>query len=310
MMCFGHLAAGACMTVSFQIADMRMTGITNIDWMNMADSFDVAALRRAAARVFSLGLLFSGLLGGVPVYAGVAVEELRAAYLQQVERRLELPQDETLRYGMLALAMMDDAEVALTESQYVALVDRNPNVQAIFLYFISYDHASILIGASPVSTGRTGQFDHFETPTGVFEHTPLNPDFRAEGTRNKLGIRGYGVAGMRVFDFGWQQARRGWGQGGIGIMRLQMHATDPHVLESRLGSVQSKGCIRIPASLNRLLDRYGVLDAAYESMQSAGQTMWVLPSNSTPVSDPGRYLIVVDTMRAQRPVWAIHAAQR
>ncbi len=270
---------------------------------------DVTTLRRAAIFAVALGVLLSGLLRSAPADAEVTAEALRANYLQQVDRRLELPQDEVQRYGALALAMLADADVSLAEPQYVVLVDRNPYVQAVFVYFISHDQTYMLIGVSPVSTGRVGQFDHFETPTGVFEHTPANPDFRAEGTKNKLGIRGYGVVGMRVFDFGWQQARRGWGQGGMGIMRLQMHATDPDILEPRLGRVQSKGCIRIPAALNRLLDHYGVLDAAYEAMQSTGRVMWILRPDRSPVNDAGRYLIVVDTLRVQRPLWATQASQ-
>ena len=47
-------------------------------------------------------------------------------------------------------------------------------------------------------------------------------------------------------------------------MRLQMHATDRDRLEPRLGRRESKGCIRIPASLSVWFDRYGVLDAAYD----------------------------------------------
>lgn len=54
-------------------------------------------------------------------------------------------------------------------------------------------------------------------------------------------------------------------------MRLQMHATDPDLLERRLGSAQSKGCIRIPASLNRLIDCYGVLDAEYKRVRYTPQ---------------------------------------
>jgi hypothetical protein len=99
------------------------------------------------------------------------------------------------------------------------------------IYWMSPERVFYFIGASPVSTGKPGRFDHFETPTGVFEHTVGNPDFRSEGTRNKLGIRGYGRKGIRVYDFGWQNAVRGWGRGGTGVMRLQMHATDPDLLE-------------------------------------------------------------------------------
>jgi hypothetical protein len=131
-----------------------------------------------------------------------------------------------------------------------------------------------------------------------------NPDFRAEGTKNEFGIRGYGVKGMRVYDFGWQQATRGWGGGGTSTMRLQLHATDPDILERRLGSVQSKGCIRIPASLNRLIDQYGLLDADYERGLAEGKKYWLLLPQRTPVSTPGRYMIVVDTQRKQRPAWS------
>ena len=103
-----------------------------------------------------------------------------------------------------------------------------------------------------------------------------NPDFRAEGSFNKNHIRGYGLRGRRVFDFGWQSAERGWGKGGVSRMRLQMHATDPGVLEPRLGRVASEGCISIPATLNVFLDRYGVLDADYEEAIAAGKAQWVI----------------------------------
>jgi hypothetical protein len=84
-------------------------------------------------------------------------------------------------------------------------------------------------------------------------------------------------------------------------MRLQMHATDPHLLEPRLGTAQSKGCIRIPAALNEFIDRYGILDADYEQAMAAGQTFWALRRDRTPTPWPGRYLVVVDSARKTRP---------
>ncbi len=243
-------------------------------------------------------------LGAPCIRAQPGSADLRNAYSEQVDRRLDVPADESQRYGLLAVAVLESAGADTGPAQYLALVDRSPNVQAIFIYWLAAGMPPELIGASPVSTGRGGEFDHFQTPLGVYEHTPSNPDFRAEGTRNENGIRGYGLAGMRVFDFGWQQAERLWGHGGISTMRLQMHATDPDYLEPRLGSVQSKGCIRIPASLNRLLDRFGVLDADYLHARDEGSSMWVLPSTQTPVHDGGRYLIIVDTERTERPAWA------
>ncbi len=230
--------------------------------------------------------------------------ELRAQYLAQVTQRLEPPPDETLRYVALAIDMLKRAGVSLTVSQYVVLVDRSPQVQALFVFWLPVNDPPLLVGASPVSTGRVGQFDHFETPLGVFDHTTANPDFRAEGSKNELGFRGYGVKGMRVYDLGWQIARRGWGKGGESSMRFQMHSTDPALAESKLGSVQSKGCIRIPASLNRLIDTTGLLDAAYELANNADSPLWVLPRGRISVANAGRYLVVVDTLRDARPLWS------
>lgn len=221
-----------------------------------------------------------------------------------VDKRLQLPDTEVKRYGELALQMLQATGIALDRPQYLVLVDRSPRVQALLLLWLEPPSRAVLIGASPVSTGRGGEYDYFETPTGVFDHTTLNPDFRAEGTYNEHGIRGFGERGMRVFDFGWQQGRRGWGNGGTSAMRLLLHATDPDLLEPKLGSVQSKGCVRIPATLNRLLDQYGLLDADYEDASAEGRQFWVLSPQRTPVAHAGRYLIVVDTQRAQRPDWS------
>ena len=138
----------------------------------------------------------------------------------------------------------------------------------------------------------------------IFEHTIANPDFRAEGTRNENGILGYGRRGMRVYDFGWQQAERGWGFGGEATMRLQMHATDPELLEIRLGTIQSKGCIRIPATLNTFIDRHAILDADYEQATAPGQTFWVLSKTREPTPWSGRYLVIVDTESTSRPPWS------
>lgn len=158
------------------------------------------------------------------------------------------------------------------------MVDRDLWVQAFLLLWRSASGAYVLVGASPVSTGQPGSFDHFQTLLGVFEHTVANPDYRALGTPYRAGIRGNGVKGMRIFDFGWQRAPKGWGDGAVSQIRLQMHATDPDLLEPRLRTAQSKGCIRIPATLNRFLDRFGVLDAAYEESAQDGGKLWVVDS--------------------------------
>lgn len=243
------------------------------------------------------------LLTCMPAFAQQPLE-LRAQFLAEVTPQLELPPDEASRYGALAADKLRQAGVSLAVPQYVVVVDRSPQVQALFVFWFPASGPVILIGASPVSTGRTGRFDYFETPLGVFDHTPANPDFRAEGTKNELGFRGYGVKGMRVYDLGWQTARRGWGKGGESSMRLQMHSTDPALAESRLGSVQSKGCIRIPASLNRLIDATGLLDAAYDLASAAGAHLWVVPVGRVAIASAGRYLVVVDSWRDVRPLWS------
>jgi hypothetical protein len=155
-----------------------------------------------------------------------------------------------------------------------------------------------------VSTGLPGRYEHFTTPLGVFDHSMANPDFRAEGTKNKQGFRGYGRKGMRVYDFGWVEAPRGWGSGAMGKLRLQMHATDPELAAPKLGTAQSEGCIRIPATLNTFIDRHGLLDEDYDRQSESGIHLWVLRSDRIPVSAPGRYLIVVDSNLQQRPKWS------
>ena len=129
-------------------------------------------------------------------------------------------------------------------------------------------------------------------------------DFRSDGSADEDGLRGHGVKGLRVFDFGWQPVPRGWGGGTAMRMRLQMHATDPDALERRLGTAQSQGGVRIPAALASLLDHYGVIDAAYEALARTGQRVPVLAPDREPVASAGRWLVVIDSARNERPDWA------
>lgn len=230
--------------------------------------------------------------------------DVASAYSREVSPRLVLPDAERARYGDLATHALVSAGISLLAPQYVVIADRNIYVQAVFVYWLHPVAPPMYIGASPASTGRVGTFDHFETPTGVFPHTLGNPDYRALGEKNANGILGYGLKGMRVYDFGWQDARQGWGEERIATMRLQMHATDPYSLEAKLGTPQSKGCIRIPATLNEFIDRLGLLDAEYELAAALGTQPWVLRAERTPAYGAGRYLIVVDTDRRDRPDWS------
>jgi len=229
---------------------------------------------------------------------------LAALYEAQVDRRLELPEAERRFYAARLAAALFDVGLYALPPEYFVLVDQDPRVQAIMVYWLSPAREFEFVGASPCSTGRPGQYEHFYTPTGVFEHTVANLDFRAEGTKNAQGIRGYGMKGMRVYDFGWVQGERGWGRPAQSSMRLQIHSTDPDLLEPRLGLPHSKGCIRIPATLNQFLDRYGILDADYEHAMAEGKTFWVLRPDREPTPWSGRYLVVIDSNRSERPGWA------
>jgi hypothetical protein len=253
--------------------------------------------------VLRTAVLTVGLLGATQSSAMEAPLALIEIYKQTVDRQLAVPQEEQRYYAEQLIHELQHAGLDKLSPQYVVLVDRSPRVQALLLFWISDTGLAEFIGASPVSTGRRGGFMYYETPLGVFDHTVANLDFRAEGTENALGILGYGIAGMRVYDFGWVRARRTW-KSGEGKMRLQMHATDPRYLEPRLGTVQSMGCIRIPASLNVLIDHYGLLDADYQHALKSGQHFWDLRPDREPSPWAGRYLVVLDSSRATRPAWS------
>jgi hypothetical protein len=267
---------------------------------NQGRQFRIQWHRLLKASLWALACL-PGWAWPVPVQTPL---DMTAIYARAIDKRLEVPAPVALYYAALLDEALTQAGLVALPDQYLVLVDRSPQVQAVFMYWKGAGALAQLIGASPASTGRPGRFDYFETPVGVFAHSLDNLDFRAEGTTNENGIRGYGIKGMRVFDFGWQQAHRGWGDRKSSTMRLQMHATDPDLLEHRLGSAQSKGCIRIPATLNWLIDHYGLLDADYDNAATDGKALWMLPPDREPTPWPGRYLIVVDSMAAQRPSWA------
>jgi hypothetical protein len=248
-------------------------------------------------------LVLLSLLIHTPVYAFDSALDLKEIYANTVDRKLTLPAEEQHYYAEMLLYQLQQAGLNNLPPQYVLMIDRNSHVQAALLFWLENNEHVELIGASPVSTGKARGYEYFETPIGLFEHTIQHPDFRAEGTKNKLGLKGYGEKGMRVFDFGWVNARKTW-QAEVGKMRLQLHSTDFAKLEPKLGTVQSRGCIRIPAALNKLLDHYGILDADYEAAVSRQYIVRILDPAREPTSWSGRYMIVVDSRRVARPEWS------
>jgi len=196
-----------------------------------------------------------------------------------------------------ARATLAEQAVLIERPQLLVVVDRNPSAQDLALVLADPRGDWQVIGTTKVSTGQRGRFDYYITPVGVFFHTDAILGYRAEGTYNEFGIRGLGVRGMRVWDFGWQNAVKGWrADGERGDIRLLMHATDPASLEQRLGRPASQGCVRIPSALNRFLDLHGVLDADYERAALVdARFRGLLQPGRTPTPLAGNALVVVDT---------------
>lgn len=252
----------------------------------------------------SLMMFFGAAAATPPPADDGALRAWTERFTREVDHRLDVPEVDRQRYILLLQRTLTADALAGLAGQSVVLVDRSPQVQAAMVLVRTRTGGWHWLGATAVSTGKVGTFEHFLTPLGAFAHTLANPDFRAEGTLNKNHIRGYGLRGRRVFDFGWQLAERGWGEGGTSKMRLQMHATDPWVLEPRLGRVASEGCIRIPATLNVFLDIHGVLDADYEAAATRGKKPWVLRATRQTIPWPGRTMVIVDSQAMDRPPWS------
>ncbi|WP_408736912.1 L,D-transpeptidase [Acetobacter conturbans] len=205
----------------------------------------------------------------------------------------------------LAQDTIAGSDFRITRAQVITVVDRNPKVQRLALILALPDSPDWqVIGSVKVSTGNTGRKYYYITPTGVFPNTPDRLGYRAEGTKNENGIRGIGAKGMRVWDFGWHNAVKGWlVSGETGDIRLEMHATDPDFLESRLGRPASEGCVRIPAKFNVFLDRHGLLDVEYEQAASYDDRFKaLLRKDRTPSPIAGEALVVVDSGGETKPV--------
>jgi hypothetical protein len=228
------------------------------------------------------------------------VVRLRAALLQEVPQHTATQADSAGEWISRAKAALHAAGFTMDRVQLLVVVDRNTGVQELRIVLARPDGAWQVIGGSKVSTGQAGRRGYFITPVGVFLHTDGILDYRALGTFNENHIRGLGLKGMRVWDFGWQSAERGWrADREAGEIRLLMHATDPDYLEQRLGRPASQGCVRLPATMNRFLDFHGVLDADYErAVRDDLRLAGILLPQREPTPLAGNMLVVVDTSQA------------
>lgn len=178
--------------------------------------------------------------------------------------------------------------------------DRNPDIQLIMLGFYAGQGVVVALGWDQVSTGNPKPVREYHyTPCGAFANTTDNFSYRAKGTKNSRGWRGFGSKGMRVWDFGWQWTVKPIrGRLDPREIRLLMHATDPDLGQPLLGSVQSKGCVRISEKLNRLLDRYCVLDQLYLAELPSARIKAILSKDHFPTGLEGRFMLVADSSGA------------
>ncbi len=226
-------------------------------------------------------------------------EALRAAMAASVRNLIPPSRAHAANTAWRAAESLKLAGRTIDAPQLVVVVDRNPAVETLSIMLAKPGGPETwqLIGAAHVSTGQSGRKDYYITPIGVFAHTDAILDFRALGTYNEHHVRGLGLAGMRVWDFGWQWALKGWHTDHAGgDIRLQMHATDPKLLEGRLGRPASEGCVRVSSTMNRFLDHYGILDADYERAATTDIRYGaLLAADRTPTKLAGRLLVVIDT---------------
>lgn len=196
-----------------------------------------------------------------------------------------------------ARVMMQKAHVTPDTLQVVLVVDRSPKVQRLWVT-VATPGSNVLepLGSVRVSTGKPGRKEHFRTPVGVFFNDAAILGYRAQGTYNENHIRGIGIRGMRVWDFGWQTTDDWRTPRALMAVRMEMHATDPSVLEPRLGRWDSEGCIRIPTRFNSFLDQNGLIDAKErEAAVQDRRFAALLLKHAVPSPLAGQTVVVVDT---------------
>ncbi|MFC0408549.1 L,D-transpeptidase [Roseomonas elaeocarpi] len=232
-----------------------------------------------------------------------------AALAAQMRRDLGgvlVADDARARHRAVALAsrMLAASNTEITVPQVVLVVDRAEAVQRLWVA-VAYPDAKVwdVVGAVKVSTGKPGRAEHFRTPLGVFTNGTDVLGYRAQGTFNENHIRGIGIKGMRVWDFGWQTTEDWRKSGAVTAVRMQMHATDPDALEPRLGRWDSAGCIRIPTRFNSFVDRMGLIDAQQRAAAADSRALAaLLPKDATPTPLAGDKLVVVDSSAPDAPV--------
>jgi lipoprotein-anchoring transpeptidase ErfK/SrfK len=215
--------------------------------------------------------------------------------MQQYVKTKEISCEDESRYHADIVRQLVEHGKVIDFDQLVVYVDRNPQKQILMVALVEAKTWKVsTIGCDHVSTGTKGRKGYFITPTGVFQQEAIG--WRAEGTKNKKGVRGLGKKGMRIWDLGWVDGQPGWlKKEEQRDMRLQIHATDPDLLEKKLGAPASKGCIRVSAGMNQFLDLYSVLDFQFESHANDENLKWLLRKNRVVHPWEGQYVVVGDS---------------
>ncbi len=262
----------------------------------------VMASQEPAAAMSALAPVRPPLPPRPPLSAPSADKPAVLALMADMRRSLPgvlLPDDPAAARSALAAAraMMDRAHAGIDARQVVLVVDRSAQAQRLWVA-VAYPGARPwdAVGAVRVSTGKPGRKEHFRTPVGVFANDASILGYRAEGTYNENHIRGIGVRGMRVWDFGWQTTDDWRTPGALMAVRMEMHATDPAALEPRLGRWDSEGCVRIPSRFNAYLDHAGLIDAKLRDAAAADRRFAaLLPKDAVPSPLAGAMLVIIDS---------------
>ncbi|WP_373317523.1 L,D-transpeptidase [Neokomagataea tanensis] len=235
--------------------------------------------------------------------ARAEAHNLQKEMRQKIARYTPFSPSRRATFVQMAKDAIEQDGTKIDRPQVVMVVDRAETVQRVNFVLAFPDAPWESLGGAPVSTGTTARKYYYITPTGVFHNTIDRLGYRAEGTKNKFGIRGIGAKGSRVWDLGWHTAMKGWlPQHETGQIRLEIHATDPQFLEWRLGHSASEGCIRIPAALNQIMDHHGLIDAQYEQAASYDRRFSsLLLKDRVPLKIAGDLIVVIDSGSGTEP---------
>jgi hypothetical protein len=224
------------------------------------------------------------------------IQNLQNKFNSQVSEAMDISSEEQVRLLELVNLQLQKNNIQIKDTELGIIVDRGIKQQTISIVLM-YPNINDweFIGQTHVSTGKPGRKEHFKTPVGVFKIDGSILGYRALGTFNENHIRGNGIKGMRVWDFGWQTTEDWRTKNGTMDIRMEMHATDPANLAKRFGRPDSEGCIRIPGDLNEFIDQNGILDKDVEIKAKSSKASKALLGNKHQTTGfSGDLLIVVD----------------